>query len=231
MKLYASTFSNRHTLDILAVWAERAERFPAPEPLPPMPEPLPEGEELTPEYETAVAAATPTPEWLAAKALSEPVPADWAGDAEYYAYETTLPPAVAWDEVSRPGPGVRRKQTWIVEKLTGDALSHAAAHARASDLAANDTEAQRRIAALMGQPPATDFDSLRRLVVKQLNANARATELADKRQDSPLTTAEKAEQTQLKGLFAKVKALRDVEKARADEIAATGTAKTAWPTT
>ena len=54
--------------------------------------------------------------------------------------------------------------------------------------------------------------------------------LADKRHDGPLTSAEKTEQTRLKGLSAKVQTIRAVQAQRASEIVATGVASTPWPT-
>jgi hypothetical protein len=47
--------------------------------------------------------------------------------------------------------------------------------------------------------------------------------------DGSMSTAEAAERAQLRGLNTKATAIRDAERARAEEIRATGSPTTAWP--
>lgn len=77
-------------------------------------------------------------------------------------------------------------------------------------IAAIKASAQRRICALVGTTDTTAC------VVKQLNANMRATELVRKETTSSLTTEEAAEAVALETLAATIKAIR----ARSNEVEA-----------
>jgi hypothetical protein len=100
-----------------------------------------------------------------------------------------------------------------------------AAGKRKAKVAENKFDAERKIAALFGAT-----SGFRELSEMQQSAQAAAAYLADKRHDGPLTSAEKTEQTRLKGLSAKVQTIRAVQAQRASEIVATGVASTPWPT-
>lgn len=139
-------------------------------------------------------------------------------------YAAAAQPFVAWSQRVEEAPPINGLQVWRVVNRTGADLAAADAAWRQASLADNDAEAARRISALFGSPA-----SFNRLVVKQLTASARATELADKRIDGPLLPAELAEHTELRTVNVKIKAIRVAEKARAAEISATGSATTAWP--
>lgn len=138
------------------------------------------------------------------------------------------PPAAAWDEIrTHDEPDADGLVEWNTTKRTGADLALARDMAIDTVLEANDEEAARRIAVLSGLPDARAQTPTERMFAKQINMLMETAGMLDAAISLPPEMG--PARVQLREFRARVKALREAEKIRAEEIRATGTATTAWP--